>query len=164
MAMRLTCLRALAGAIGDRRGNALVEFSLVAPVLILLSIGALDYGLAYVESVRLSGAARAGVQQALYQPDDWQNGPRFEQAAIEEYAGKSLSSAERAALPVSATSSAFCGCVGGGTLGCSSSCPDGSSPARFVRVTLDRSMSLILPYPWADGSVDVTGEAVVRVR
>ena len=48
------------------KGNTAVEFGLTMPLLVLLAFGAIDYGSAYVEGVRLNGAARAGAQQAQF--------------------------------------------------------------------------------------------------
>jgi Flp pilus assembly protein TadG len=148
-----------------RKGNSAVEFSLTVPLLVLLAFGAFDYGSAYVEGVRLNGAARAGVQQALYDSNDWQNTSQMEQAALEEYVGHALTPEEAAAMSVTATAEAFCACTAGVALACSDSCSGGASPGQFVRLTLDRNMPLILPYPWSStGQVAVDGQAVVRVH
>ena len=146
-------------------GNAAIEFAFAAPILIALTFGAFDYGRAYVESVRLSGAAREGAQKALYEPSKWEDDELIEQADLEEYVGHALTTAEMSMLSVAATSQAFCACQNGADLVCSGTCPDGSLPGRFVRVTLTRSVPLTLPYPWAsDGTAATAGEAVVRVR
>lgn len=149
----------------DSRANAAIEFALAAPILIALGFGAFDYGSAYVEGVRLSGAARAGAQQALYDVRNWQDDALIEQTALEEYAGHPLTQTQMSTMSVSANSLAFCACQAGTDLDCSATCPDGSSPGRFVRVSLSRSVPLTLPYPWESShSRPVAGEAVVRVR
>ena len=146
-------------------GNTAVEFSLIVPLLVLLAFGAFDYGSAYVEGVRLNGAARAGAQQALYNSQDWQNTDQMEQAALEEYVGRALTQPEIDAMSVSATANSFCACTAGVTLACTDTCPGGVSPGQFVRVTLNRDVPLTLPYPWSsNGEVAVDGQAVVRVR
>jgi Flp pilus assembly protein TadG len=148
-----------------REGNTAVEFSLTVPILVLLAFGAFDYGSAYVEGVRLNGAARAGVQQSLYDSSAWGDTDQAEQSALEEYVGHALTPDEVAAMSVSATADAFCACTAGLTLACTATCPDGSSPGQFVRVSMTRAMPLTLPYPWANGSqVTVDGQAVVRVH
>lgn len=148
-----------------RRGNSAVEFGLTAPLLVLLAFGAYDYGSAYVEGVRLNGAARAGAQQSLYDPSSWSDTDGAEQLALEEYVGHALTADEVAAMTVSATADAFCACTAGVTLACTATCPDGSSPGRFIRVSMTRAVPLTLPYPWADGDqVMVDGQAVVRVH
>jgi len=149
----------------DSRANSAIEFGLAAPILVALGLGAFDYGSAYVEGVRLSGAARAGAQQALYDVDNWQDDALIEKTALEEYAGHPLTQSEMSTMSVSATSLAFCACQAGAELDCSATCPDGSSPGSFVRVSLSRSVPLTLPYPWeSSGSTPVAGQAVVRVR
>ena len=148
-----------------RKGNTAVEFGMTVPILILLAFGAFDYGSAYVESVRLNGAARGGAQQALYDPTDWDNTAKAEEAALEQYVGHALTPEEMAAMSVSATAETFCACTGGMVVDCSATCPGGASPGQFVRVSMTRAMPLTLPYPWADGDgVTVNGQAVVRVR
>ena len=65
MPTRLSRCRALLRRmISCPSGSSAVEFGLTAPILVLLAFGAYDYGSAYVESVRLNGAARAGAPQA----------------------------------------------------------------------------------------------------
>lgn len=166
MRMHLLRLRNLVRALDSARGgNSAVEFALVAPLLILITFGAFDYGRAYVEGVRMNGAARAGAQYALFEPTNWTDGQTMERTALEEYVGHALTDSQLASLPVSAAAADFCACTAGATLACSDTCPDGSSPGRFVRVTLAGAVGLTLPYPWsADGETAVGGEAVVRVR
>lgn len=147
------------------RGNSAIEFTWIVPILILVTFGAFDYGSAYVESLRLNGAARAGAQEALYDPLNWNDTARLEQAALEEYVGHGLTSDQVEALPVLAAASAFCACTAGATMACSDVCPGGDTPGRFVQVTLTRGVPLTLPYPWSSGGeVSVQGETVVRVR
>jgi hypothetical protein len=135
------------------------------PLLVLLAFGAYDYGSAYVEGVRLNGAARAGAQQSLYDSNTWEDTDQAEQAALEEYVGHALTPEEVAVMSVSATAEAFCACTAGVTLACTDTCPGGAAPGQFVRVSMTRAVPLTLPYPWADSDeVAVDGEAVVRVR
>jgi Flp pilus assembly protein TadG len=160
--MLTTILRRL---LACSRANSAVEFALTAPIVIVLGIGAFDYGRAYVEKVRVTGAARAGAQLALYQASTWTATASMERSALEEYAGGTLTDSEAAALPVSAAADNFCACTNGPTATCGGTCADGSVPGRFVRVTLTGSTSLTLPYPWASGgSTPIRGEALVRVR
>jgi len=148
-----------------RKGNTAVEFSVTMPILILLAFGAFDYGRAYVEGVRLNGAARGGAQLALYDPTDWDNTDKAEQAALEQYVGHTLTPEQTAALQVSAAAETFCACTGGMAVDCSATCPGGASPGQFVRVSMARTVPLTLPYPWTEGDgVTVNGQAVVRVR
>jgi Flp pilus assembly protein TadG len=167
MTLQLTKLaRTARGVLRSRSGNSAVELAFVAPILVVFAFGAFDYGRAYVEGVRLSGAAREGAQQVLYRPADWQDNDLIEQAALEEYVGHPLTPGQMSTVPVSATSRAFYACENGAEVPDGSTpCPDGSLPGQYVRVSLTRSVSLTLPYSWSGtGAQTVAGAAVVRVR
>jgi len=49
----------------DTQGTSLVELALLLPVFLLMIVGALDYGSAFVRKMELSNAAKAGVQYAM---------------------------------------------------------------------------------------------------
>lgn len=51
------------------RGASIVEFALIAPVLALLVMGALDLSRAYRMQIRLENAAREGAQYAQIEPN-----------------------------------------------------------------------------------------------
>jgi Flp pilus assembly protein TadG len=51
-------------------GQGLVEFALVLPILLLLVIGALDYGLAFYIKVVLENSAREGAYYMVYHTSD----------------------------------------------------------------------------------------------
>ena len=139
-----------------RAGNGAIEFALCAPIMVLFAFGAYDYGSAYIEGIRLTGAARAGAQQVLHNPTWWTETTGAKQAALEEYVGHALTTGEIQALAVSAAANTFCGCSDGTTLACSGSCPGGDPAGRFLRVTLTTTLPLILPYPWSsNGQFDL---------
>ncbi len=54
------------------RGQALVEFALVVPVLLGLLVGALDLGRLFYAQITVSGAAREGALQAAQTPDSFE--------------------------------------------------------------------------------------------
>ncbi len=56
------------------RGQALVEFALVIPILALLLVMAIDFGRVFFEVVALQNAARIGADYAASHADAW-NGP-----------------------------------------------------------------------------------------
>jgi hypothetical protein len=54
--------------VGDRRrqrGQAIVEFTLIAPVLLLLVLVMIDLGRAYFQAIDAAGASRAGTRMAI---------------------------------------------------------------------------------------------------
>lgn len=58
----------------SERGQAMVEFALVLPVLLTLLCGIIDFGWIYYNQITLNNAAREGARYAVihYDPaDDW---------------------------------------------------------------------------------------------
>lgn len=49
----------------DRRGGALVEFGLIVPVLVMLTLGIFEFTIAMLEYHRLGEATRRGARQAI---------------------------------------------------------------------------------------------------
>jgi Flp pilus assembly protein TadG len=47
------------------RGQALVELALILPIMLLLLLGMIDFGRAYLAGVALQGAAREGARLAM---------------------------------------------------------------------------------------------------
>ena len=56
-------IRASAEALADREGAAAVEFGLIAPFLILILLGIMEFGLVLNNYLELTDAARAGARQ-----------------------------------------------------------------------------------------------------
>ncbi|MCW2802448.1 MAG: hypothetical protein QOF52_1118 [Propionibacteriaceae bacterium] len=52
------------------RGSAIVEFALLAPILVILVMGIAEFGRAYYMQMSLSGAAREGVRSMVLQKDE----------------------------------------------------------------------------------------------
>ena len=52
------------------RGRVAVEFAIIVPVLVVLTLGAVDYGAAANVATKLDSAARAGAQYGLNHPAD----------------------------------------------------------------------------------------------
>lgn len=147
------------------RGAIAVEAALVLPVLVMLLVGAVDFGMAFVESLRLSAAARAGTQQALYDPRGWQDATLMELTALSEYTGTAVTSADRSALSATARSRAFCGCADGTELLCTSTCAGGATPAQYVEVTVTDDVTFTIDWPFIDGrTLQLARDSIVRVR
>lgn len=51
-------------------GSSLVELGLLTPVLLLMTLGALDFGRAYYLGMEVTGAAHAGAEYAVQNPTD----------------------------------------------------------------------------------------------
>lgn len=62
--------------------QALIEFALVLPILLLLVLGALDFGRMFFMKMALINAAREGANHLSFFPDDASNGYADTYAAI----------------------------------------------------------------------------------
>jgi Flp pilus assembly protein TadG len=129
--VRRTCLpRGRSGA----RGQALLELALVAPVLLLLVLAALDLGRLFYSSITVTDSARAGAMEAAQEPTSFSSGAacsptnRVMCAATNESAGSFVTIA-----PADVTMS------------CSPSCAKGTNPANRVTVTVTGHFSLLTP-------------------
>ena len=63
----LTCLRTLSKS---DQGSSLVELALVIPMLLVLTLGALDLGYAYNEGLKVASAAHAGAEYGVLNATD----------------------------------------------------------------------------------------------
>jgi Flp pilus assembly protein TadG len=48
------------------RGNAMVEFAIASSVIVLMALGALDFGRLFYDAMAVAGAAQAGVQRGTF--------------------------------------------------------------------------------------------------
>lgn len=108
----------------NRDGAIAIEVALATPILVLLLVGFVDLGMALHHKTRLESAARAGMQQALANPD-----PAVVTAAV----GGMLSGQGAGAGDVTVTVREFCLC-GQTAADCATSCTGGTPPATHVSV------------------------------
>ena len=131
-------LRRLAGC---RHGSMLTEFGLALPVLVLLLVGGIDFGVAVYEQMDVRAAARAAVQYARQNPTDT--------AGIEQTARDSLGGLVGSTTVVTST---FCECADGSAVDCTNYCPANDTPRRFISVEVTEQHDTLIPYPgFADG-------------
>ena len=156
------------------RGATVIEFALLLPVLLLMVVGAIDFGTFIHQKMQLQSAARAGAQFAA-QSD----------ATISDTAGIALAVAGASELDftgVTTTTTQFCSCSDGiesapdGTGICTGTCAGGELPGLYVRVNVAGQFTPLFPIRGisdlasSTGSGGVTdlltlvGEASLRVR
>ena len=117
-------------------GMALVEFALVAPVLLLLLAGVANYGMALRTAIQVTAASRAGAQY----------GSRSAAAAADT-AG--IVAAAKNAVPglsgMTVSAVQACQCSGGQQVSCTGSCSTGSM-LIYTQVTAEATSSTIFNY------------------
>ena len=136
----------------DRRGMAVLEITLIAPVALLLMVGIIDIGMAMRVQSEVRNAARAGVQYVL----------------INGYNQTNMQTAATSATPlsVSATASTFTGCPNttGITHQASGTCTaySNSALANYAQIVVTASYTRILPYSWASTALSFSATMVTR--
>ncbi|MGH2458351.1 MAG: TadE/TadG family type IV pilus assembly protein, partial [Chloroflexota bacterium] len=74
----------------QQRGQSLVEFALVAPLLFLIMLGIMEFGFMFERDVAITNAARSGARWAATHPTAWSNASPAPSNTIEgqvQYAG-----------------------------------------------------------------------------
>jgi Flp pilus assembly protein TadG len=88
------------GARADRRGQSLVEFALVLPVLLLITLIAVDFGRVYLGWINLQNMARIGANYAANNATSMQPGAPGYATAITQYANQITSDASATNCPL----------------------------------------------------------------
>jgi Flp pilus assembly protein TadG len=140
----------------QRRGNAALEMALIGPLLVVLMIGAADYGAAVYQKMQVQHAAQAGAEYAL------RNG--FVSTSIVSAVTAATNLAGVSATPAPAQS---CGCASGTTITaatCGASCPAGGTAGVYVTVSAQGTYTTILPYPGIPSSFTFNAASTVRIQ
>lgn len=147
----------------DADGSIAVELAFVLPILVTMLLGAVDFGMAFRDKLRLESAARAGGQMGLFygykaSGTDMQN--LIIAAARKDYGDPALN----------VTATFVCSCVDGTVLaGCwESDCPgltgNNAVPIRNITITATNTHKLMFNWPGVGPTISLQGDAVMRVR
>jgi Flp pilus assembly protein TadG len=138
-------------------GNIAVDLAFIVPVILGLIIAALDFGQAFQEKLRLENAARAGAQYALLLGYKKQDTASVIQKARDD------ANDTTSALTINANY--YCSCLDGSSTDCATgTCPVGEVPMRYIHVDVRNTYTMIFDYPGFPASIDLTGDADMRVR
>lgn len=124
-------------------GQGLVEFALALPILLLLIVGALDYGFAFFVKVELENSAREGASYMVYHSR--------ESGAINAAKERVQFEGENAGVEID-LSDIDIKCMVGGVE--DSSCPGGST----VVVKVSYQMPMVVDI-FGNGTLNLTGDA-----
>ena len=141
-----------------RDGLGAIEFGFIAPVLLMLLLGVLDFGMAFWQQIEISNAADAGAQWGMQNTFDHDSIQTVVQAAT------SLSITTSNITPTQP-----CGCAtstGVSTYSCGSTCPDGTTPQPYIVVNTHVCYSTVFTWPGltycTSGNSSCTGCGAVR--
>jgi len=147
----------LRSLIRDRRGNVSIEMAFLITFLLVLVMGAYDFGRLAMEQAGVTQAARAGAQFAVLDQANATDIDGMKQAAKDE--------AEDPNLVVNARN--FCRCPGSSVeVSCASNCPDGQYAPLYVEVTVNDALDMLFDYPGLPekGTYSLTSTSTMRVR
>ncbi len=138
------------------RGAAAIEFAVLTTVLVLLALGAVDFGRIGLEKAQLTQVARAGVQYGVQSQTSAYDTDGMVQAARAD-------AADADGL-IDITARSYCSCAGEGEVVCTISCADGNYAPLFVEVTAQDEVEMYFTYPGVSSPVSVTSTSTMRVR
>jgi Flp pilus assembly protein TadG len=137
-------------------GQGLVELALALPVLILLLLGAADFGRLFYTWIAVNNAARAGAQYGSQTLTNAANTDGMKLAATTD--GSNITG-------LTATASQ-CTCVSGTSVtvcsGSNYNCTN-SPQATYVEVDTQATFKTIVSYPGIPSSLTVKGAAIMQV-
>jgi len=146
----------------DVSGVAAVEFALIAPMLILLLIGMIDYGVYMNSTMKIENVARAAAEY-LYEGGSTAN------LATDVFLPSNLGLTE-ATIDESLSYSAVysCECVDGDAVDCDGDCgdeeDDDSYMRRYLEVRLNMDHEPLLYYPGLGRTVTLGGFVRLQVE
>jgi Flp pilus assembly protein TadG len=133
------------------RASVAVEFSLIAPILIMLLAGTVDVGFYVTERMEVQNTAHAVAEYVSLMQDD-----ANAQTVAEESYGRNIEG-------LTVNSDFFCECADGVAMECPTVCGGQDYQRRYVRITVNGSFSPIFPFPGVPESVGMQGYARMRV-
>ena len=156
----MTAWRCVKARFGDAKsadsGAALVEMTMIMPLLLLMVLGVGDFGRIMYTAITLSHAARAGAAYGAQSNGHAGDVPGIVLAAEEE---------AQDIAPIAVTSQRVCECTGGAAVSCTiASCGGYGAPRAFVEVTVTRTFSTLVPFPGVPSSVPLSRTAKVRLQ
>jgi Flp pilus assembly protein TadG len=140
----------------SEHGSALIEFSLLILVLLLLALGVFDFGFAIEQGIVVASAAHAGAEYGAAEGN------------CNNTAG--MQSAAMAAAPgianFSATATTWCVCVAGSSsvIPCTTNCNIYDLPIQYVQVQTSASVPVLIPFTGLPPSISLTGVSTMRAR
>jgi Flp pilus assembly protein TadG len=145
----------LKATLRSESGTSLIEFALVAPVLIFMLIGLIEVGRYAYFSIVAANAARAGVQYGAQSLTTAQDTAGMTSAALQD--GQNIASFTASPAPL-------CSENGGALQACTT---NGTAPASgtvyYVKVQVSGTFKSLLSYPGIPTNVPISGSAVMRV-
>jgi len=141
-----------------KKGSAMVEFAIVASVLLLLMGGAGDFARVFFNAITVANASSTGAFWGTY------NNVRAAQTASQETAAED--DARNVGAGVSATSTMYCECTNGNSTNClNPNCSSANGPMRvYAKTIVEQTVDTYMTWPGGPDGVVVNRETHYRVQ
>jgi len=147
----------------NETGAPAVELALIFPIFLLMMVGILDYGSAFVRKMQLTEIAKAGIQYAMVEQ------PTYAEYLAADYTG--ITSRINTNLAASGNDSTtltvdyICRCDGV-TYDCASGlCATTSTTSTFIKVRMTEDYETpFFNYSWFGVNFPLSAEATIRVN
>jgi Flp pilus assembly protein TadG len=139
---------------GGQSGQALVEMALTVPMLVLLLLGAVEFGRVAYISIQVSNAAKAAAQYGAQTLDT-----AVDQAGMQAVAQADASSLAAGTVTVNLSSNCSCSspCNTPGA-----SCPSPSHIEQNITIVVSAPFNPLITVPGLPNSFNLTGTAVQK--
>lgn len=149
-----------------RKGNAVLELALALPIMMMICVGAADFGRMFYHAITLVDAAGAGASFGALRESQSGDLDAVEQMTMSAASDLSRSNA------VTATASRVCVCPGTtpqnfaqNAVDCyTASCPGYGRPRVYVRVQTSQDFELLALYPGIEKNRTLSPAAYRRVQ
>ena len=142
------------GGIFGRRGTATVEFALMAPLLLLLLAGSLDFAMLLRTAACVADAARSGAQYGSLSTANASDISGMQAAALNSAPGVG---------GMTAVAVRACQCPGGAPVSCSGSCAGGKM-LIYAQVTTRATAHTVFDYSMFSFSGAAVSRASMRAQ
>jgi Flp pilus assembly protein TadG len=142
----------------DDEAVAATEFALIVPILALLMIGLMDFGLYINAEMKLENMARAAAEYVIRGGDEADITTDVLSFA---YMPDSVNSID----DIVVTTATECECDDGEAVACDTSCVGGTGYMRqFYHVDLELQYTTVFPYPGLPDSITLVGTARMQMQ
>jgi Flp pilus assembly pilin Flp len=139
-------------------GVSAVELAMIAPVLALLIVGTVDYGLVWTRNTQITNAVRAGTQYAMIRRPIQGDTTAIRQQVIDAAPAPKIGSHDPQVT-------LFCECPGGtAAAGCDPAVCAPADMETFISITLSEQYPLLLDYPGFNNPVTLTQSSIMRLN
>lgn len=144
------------GRQAGQRGNVLMEFALLSTVMLLMTLGVVDFGRIFSTANKVADAASAGTAYGALSPAHYTDMDGIQAAATADLGGIE-------GATVTATQTCRCS-IGGTVVTCPATCVSPQYPMTYIQVDVSvpfHSLSKLTRIP---GLTSVKARSVVRVE